>query len=87
MIATLTAVMTASVTSQDRTSGLLGLIKLTDMSAGRWVTFRVCSVVAAYAAIWVLRFPFYALAVGTGADGLEIVHTEIILWTVFLTLS
>lgn len=82
------AVFRAARTVEDRTSGVLALIKLSNVSPGAWVAFRLLSVITGYFQVWVVRLPLYALAIYLGGIRFEtIVVAELFQWIAFLTVA
>ncbi|MBX3443774.1 MAG: hypothetical protein KF774_15300 [Planctomyces sp.] len=76
----------ASRMVEDWTSGVMGLIKLTDTPARVWATFRLLSVVAGWLPIWILRWPLYALIWTLGGWTMDVVWTaELLQWTALFT--
>jgi len=75
-------------TTDDRVFGALALLKIADMPSGRWVAFRLLSVIVGFLPVWCLRLPFYVLAYHMGGLRIETILTaELLQWTCFLTVA
>jgi len=73
-------------TVDDRTSGILALTKISNISPGAWVAFRFLSVVVGYLPIWAVRLPLYVLAYHFGGVTLSrFLVPEFFQWIAFLS--
>jgi hypothetical protein len=85
VLAPLCAAIIGARAVDDRTAGVLALVKISDLPSRDWAAFRILSLVASFLPIWAMRLPFYALAFHMGGLRLEsILIAELLQWTSFL---
>ncbi|MBX3443773.1 MAG: hypothetical protein KF774_15295 [Planctomyces sp.] len=79
-------VFRASRMTEDRTAGVVGLVKLTGLRPRDWVLYRLLCVVVAWLPVWVLRWPLYAYVRTLGGWTMDEVWTaELLQWAALLT--
>ena len=88
LAAFLFAMRGASQSLDDKLSGTLGFLKVSNLAPGSWVTFRFVAILLEFLPIWLLRLPVDTLIVSLGGVTLgEVVWLEAVSAVTFLTMS
>jgi hypothetical protein len=84
----LSAMSLAGAAALDASSGILALLRVSDLRPGQWIVIRLMGILLWFLPIWIARWPFYAFAYGLGGvTPHDIVAAEAVQWAAFIVVA
>jgi hypothetical protein len=85
LVAVLVTTIRGARTADERATGFLALVQITDVPPFEWTCFRLLAALQAYLPLWFLRMPLYTVCLFMGrVEPVDFVMAELLLAVVFL---